>query len=313
MSEPLDVIARETMLDNSTGVNWKIKWMKQFCRLIIAGMLCVLMSGCTSLFFYPMKQHVTAPGKFGYDYEDVFLTTEDGLRVHGWWIRSSTPAVGSLFFLHGNAENISTHFRAVLWLVNQGYDAFVLDYRGYGLSEGHPDVPDVFLDIDAGANWLVEKVSKTYPDTGHPIFLYGQSLGASLALKYAALDTRFKLRFNALIAEAPFSRYGSIAKHVASRHWLTWSAQYPALWLMNDEHDPIDAVENIDSVPLMIIHSPDDTVIPQRFGKAVFEKANEPKYWVEARGPHINAAAYLDTRRAMLEFLERYESSQATE
>lgn len=280
--------------------------MRQISAIVALTALSVVLSGCTQLFFYPMKPHVTVPANFGYEYEDIFLTTSDDLRVHGWMIKSRTPAVGTIYFLHGNAENISTHFRAILWLVNQGYNAFVLDYRGYGLSEGKPDIPEVFRDIDAGARWLTKHISEHYPDTEHSVFVYGQSLGASLAIKYASLAKDFNTRFNALIAEAPFARYGSIARHVASRHWLTWSAQYPAQWLINGDHDPVDAVKAINNVPLMVIHSADDTVVPQRFGRAVYDQAAEPKLWVEAQGPHISAAAYLATRQAILGFLERY-------
>jgi len=269
-------------------------------------MACVVLSGCTGLFFQPMEEHVTAPSRFGYEYEDVYLTTQDKLRVHGWWIKTPKPAVGTLYFLHGNAENISTHFRSILWMVNQGYNAFVLDYRGYGQSQGRPGVPAVFKDIEAGSQWIAKRVQQDYRGARHPVFIYGQSLGASLALGYAAQKPDFKQRFNGLIVEAPFSRYSSIAKHVASRNWLTWAVQYPAKWVMKSKHDPIDAVSRINGTPLMVIHSADDAIIPQQFGKAVFNEANQPKYWVNASGPHISAAAKIETRRAMITFLRRF-------
>ena len=118
-----------------------------------------MLSGCTRLFFFPMQQHVGVPSELGYAYQDVFFSNaEDGIRLHAWLIDPKPARRGVVYFLHGNAENISTHFRATVWLLESGYQVFALDYRGYGLSQGKPDVPEVFSDIEAGARWL-EKVS----------------------------------------------------------------------------------------------------------------------------------------------------------
>jgi pimeloyl-ACP methyl ester carboxylesterase len=280
-------------------------------RLSVLVILCssFAQGGCHSLFFYPQKDHLSNPGAFGYAYDDVFLQTADNLRVHGWLLKPRKPAIGTIYFLHGNAENVSTHFRAVLWLVNQNYEVFALDYRGYGLSQGVPTLPEVFLDIDAGAQWLVDRAKSADAAASEgrlPLFLYGQSLGASLATKYAELSKVAVAGFDGLILEAPFSRYDTIAKHVASNHWLTWLAQYPALWLINDKYDPVDAVGRIQQLPLLVIHSRQDQIIPQTFGRAVFDAANEPKYWIDTEGPHIRAAAYLSVRQGVLKFLEQY-------
>lgn len=67
---------------------------------------------------------------------------------------SNEKALGQVLFLHGNAENISTHIGSVLWLLQSGYQVFALDYRGYGLSTGTPAVPQVFEDIRSSAQWL---------------------------------------------------------------------------------------------------------------------------------------------------------------
>lgn len=275
--------------------------------ILLAGSLAL--SACHSLFFYPQKPHVTTPAAFSYLFDDVFLRTKDNKMIHGWLLKPRKPAIGTVYFLHGNAENISTHFRAVLWLVNQNYEVFALDYRGYGLSQGVPTLPEVFLDIDAGTRWLEKRASEQSSANQLPRYLYGQSLGASLAAKYAKLEPAFDEHFNGLILEAPFSRYDKIAKHVASRHWLTWIAQYPALWLINAEYDPVDAVAQLDNTPLMVIHSREDQIVPQSFGREVFEAANEPKYWVDTQGGHIRAATWLDVRQRMLAFMEHYAMS----
>jgi len=183
--------------------------------------LCLLpLSACTSLFFFPMQQHVTTPAALGFEYEDVWLESSDSTQLHGWLITPEQQIIGTVYFLHGNAENVSTHFRAILWLVNAGYQVFALDYRGYGLSQGKPDVPEVFEDIAAGAQWIYQHHNGNTENKDKPIVLFGQSLGASLALKFAQLHDNFNEQFDALITEAAFSRYGHIARHVADQQWI---------------------------------------------------------------------------------------------
>ena len=267
-------------------------------------LLCLVLTGCTRLFFYPMKEHVSAPSQVGFEYQDVFFNAQDGTRLHAWLIDPKTTRRGVVYFLHGNAQNISTHFHATIWLLKSGYQVFAIDYRGYGLSQGKPDIPEVFSDIEAGAQWLEEYLAKDESGADLPVFVFGQSLGASLAITYAQLDERFNERFDGLIAEAAFSRYDSIAKHVASNNWLTWSLQYPVKWMINQQYDPLDAIAELEQTPKLIIHSVDDVVIPYRFGQQLFDAAKEPKLWISTTGPHIRAGADPAVRQAILEFMQ---------
>ena len=251
-----------------------------------------------------MQQHVRTPATLNYTYQDTFVDAEDGTRLHAWLINPRSARRGVVYFLHGNAENISTHFLSTVWLLESGYQVFALDYRGYGLSQGTPDVPEVFSDIEAGAQWLEEYLAKDDSAAELPVFVFGQSLGASLAIKYAQLDDRFNERFDGLIAEAAFSRYDTIAKHVASSHWLTWSAQYPAKWLIGRQYDPLDAIAELEQTPKLIVHSIDDQVIPYRFGQQLFDAAAGPKQWISASGPHIRAAADPAVRQTILDFMQ---------
>ena len=283
-----------------------------------------LVSGCTRLFFFPMQQHVALPSNYGVDYQDVYLRAADGTRLHAWLLEPEGQPVGTIYFLHGNAENISTHFLATVWLIKQGYEVFALDYRGYGLSQGRPDLPEVFDDIEAGANWLISRAKlahsaerrKSASSAGmiavssdgakpRPLYFYGQSLGASLAITFAQRSSIVTQHFNGIVAEAAFARYDSIAKHIASKHWLTWSAQYPAKWLIRRQYDPLDAISQL-ALPKLIIHSQDDQIIPYRFGKALFDAAATPKEWISASGAHIRAAADESVRRSILDFMQRF-------
>ena len=98
-------------------------------------------TGCSSIFFFPQKQHLQTPDLLGLDYEDIYLTSADETTLHGWWLKAQKPVKGTVYFLHGNAENISTHIRNIAWLPEYGYQVFLIDYRGFGLSGGKPTLP----------------------------------------------------------------------------------------------------------------------------------------------------------------------------
>ena len=130
--------------------------MAMVLRLSAALLLSLLLAGCSKLFFYPMSPWVQNPENQGLQYEDIVLIHPRGMRIHGWWLPAAddAPARGTVYFLHGNAQNISTHLANVQWLPARGYNVFLLDYRGYGLSEGKPKLPDVFDDVQLGLDWL---------------------------------------------------------------------------------------------------------------------------------------------------------------
>jgi len=273
-------------------------------RIALSFALLVSTSACTQWFFYPNQFVYGVPSDKGYQFDDVWLRSKDGTRLHAWHVYPATEARGIVYFLHGNAQNISAHVNLVLWLVDAGYRVLALDYRGYGKSAGVPDLPEVFDDIHAGVMWIEEALGNS--TASEPAYLLGQSLGASLAINYLHIHPQSKPLFNALIVEAAFARYGSIARHVASNNWFTWPFQYPAQWLITDDYDPLDVMPTLSPLPVMILHSPEDSVVPFNNARQLYRAAKDPKTFLEASGPHVQAFADLATRRSVLDFMARY-------
>ena len=91
-------------------------------RLGALGLALALLAGCTGLVFQPMRQLVLTPDQIGLDYREVAFETEDGVRLHGWFLPAASARRGSVLFLHGNAENISTHIASVAWMPAAGFD-----------------------------------------------------------------------------------------------------------------------------------------------------------------------------------------------
>lgn len=274
---------------------WSSATFFKFLLLLIAA--CTL-AGCSSFFFYPQKTLLRTPDQLELDYSDIQVSAADGTRLHGWHLKAPQPR-GIILFLHGNAENISTHIASVFWLPEQGYDVVMMDYRGYGRSEGKPDFPDVFLDVEAFYLW-----TRDYARARElPLFVLGQSLGAAITSYYFGNLDNAKADIEGVILDAVFSGHRDIAKQALSRSPITWPLQFVVLPLLPDSYDPKDFIAGLNPVPLLFFHSQQDAVIPYQQGRRVYDNAKPPKYWVTTSGPHIATFGAPPHRRTLLRFL----------
>ncbi|MBE0483467.1 MAG: alpha/beta fold hydrolase [Bacterioplanes sp.] len=272
-------------------------------RLLIVA-VCLMVSGCsalTTVFFYPQSVWVQTPDDMSYPYSDVYLTTADGVQIHGWWLppESSTSNGSSpstvVLHLHGNAENISTHFRSILWLVEQGAGVLTLDYRGFGASEGRALIPDVLHDVEAGVQWLQQQ----YPDAS--VWIVGQSIGAALTLTYAGRMASESV-LAGVVVDAPFSGLGDVARYAVTQSWLGW-VLWPWTWLLPQQWDAKQAIAKI-RIPVLVIHSAEDKIIPREQGWQLYQLLQSPSCWLESRGPHIASFAFADVREATWQFID---------
>lgn len=260
--------------------------------------LLPILAGCSGMLFVPLKTLVRTPAEIGLAYRDVTLNAADGTRLAAWWLPAEGPARGTVLFLHGNAENISTHIGSVWWLPAEGYQVLLLDYRGFGGSEGRPLVPEVFADVRAALDWLATEPA----GRDKPLFLLGQSLGASLGGYLAGADPAVRARLAGVVLDAGFARYGWIAREVARQSWLTWPLQWPIAWSMPDGVDLLDQVGHISPVPLLLIHGRRDEIVGHHHAEALFDAAREPRYLLSYDGPHIASFQDASVRAALLRF-----------
>jgi fermentation-respiration switch protein FrsA (DUF1100 family) len=267
-------------------------------RLLFTGLMLML-CGCSGLLFQPQKQLVRSPSDVGLDYENVDLIAADGINLHGWLLKPKGELKGSVYFLHGNAENISTHIASVWWLPAAGYQVLLIDYRGFGLSQGVPSIPSVFMDIEAGFEWL-----RRQPGTrDRPIYMFGQSLGAALGAYTAATDKAMIDDLDGVVLESSFTRYRTITREVTSRYWLTWAFQWPAAWSMPRQYDPVDYIGGISPRRLLLIHGTQDIVVPFRHAEELQAAAGQPNWLLRFEGPHIGAMLDPRFRQIMLDFM----------
>ena len=266
--------------------------------------LCFLLSGCSTFLFYPTREHVTDLHSVGIPVKDISLETPDKVRLSAWFVpsfdpktKTETPAKGTILFLHGNAENISTHILGVLWLSFEGYNIFALDYRGFGHSQGTPSLGGAETDIQTALHWLVE-------NQAGDIFVLGQSIGGALTL--SAIDkSPDKDKVSALVIDSAFSSTHKIAREKIGASYVLWAFQYPISWTVA-ENNPLKHAKRL-TLPKLFITTETDDIVPASHTLRLYEQAAEPKKIILVpHGKHIRALNDPTVRLAVLDFLEQY-------
>ena len=95
----------------------------------------------------------------GVETEDVFLRTDDGVRVHAYWLDAGPGIDRAILFLHGNAGDASHRVPRASRLRELGAHVLLLDYRGYGRSDGRPSEAGVYSDARAALDHLAKERS----------------------------------------------------------------------------------------------------------------------------------------------------------
>jgi len=261
-----------------------------------------MLAGCSSLFFYPDQTTYITPDRLNLEYEDVSLDTPDGETLHGWWLPAQSEPKGTVYFLHGNAQNISSHIMNVAWLPERRYNVFLIDYRGYGRSTGAPDIEGALHDAETGLRWLAEKQEIE----GKPLFLLGQSLGGALGTALASewVKRNEQPPLDGVILDGTFAGFRAITREKLGDFWLTWPFQVPLSWTITDEYEGYELVADISPVPVMVIHSERDGIIPLANGERLFEAAREPKEFLRTDTPHAATFVVPAYQAAVLGFMD---------
>ena len=268
---------------------------------------CALLGGCTSIFLQPDRIAYYPKRPLGTPAEDVWITSSDGTRLHA--LRMPTPRTpkATILYLHGNAENLSTHAHLVSWLPAEGYEVLALDYREYGQSGGTRDIDGVHRDAEAALAWLIARG----PARTGPIIVYGQSIGGSIAIRLVATSP-LRAQVRALISDSAFSSYRRIAREKLGSVWLTWPLQWPLSLLVSDRHAAIDVVASISPIPLLLLHGDEDIVVDVGNAQRLFDAAREPKQlWIVPGGHHIDASFRLPIRHRLIAYLDQIVAPEA--
>lgn len=258
---------------------------------VLLGLLALFFYSLRSLedrtLYYPEKGLDATPRAYGWTFEDLRLKTEDGVEVHGWYIPGTKPFV--LLLAHGNAGTISHRLNKAALLRRTGAGLLLFDYRGYGQSAGRPSEQGTYRDAEAAYRYLTE--TKGIP--ADHVFFYGESLGCAVALEMALRHPGA-----GVILESPFTSTVDMGKLVFP--WL------PVKWLVRHHYDNLLKIPKLTS-PLLLMHSPQDEIVPFHMGQRLFQAAPDPKTFLELKGGHNEG--YMDTGEryvsAVKAFVER--------
>ncbi|HEY8228537.1 MAG TPA: alpha/beta hydrolase [Pyrinomonadaceae bacterium] len=214
--------------------------------------------------------------------EDVWLNTSDGVRLHAWFFKSQRQSAdATVIYFHGNGGNITNVGWVAENLANRGFNTLLLDYRGYGQSQGEArSESDLYADGDAAIAYVVDQRGVSLDQ----VVLYGQSLGTTVAVDLAA-----RHQCAALILESGLSSASSIATRE-----LPWLPRW-LHFLGKNRFESAHKLKNV-TAPVLITHGDPDPVISTDEARTLFASANEPKKLLIYRGVGHNVFGSLGDR-----------------
>lgn len=223
------------------------------------------------LAFFPFTGETRTPAEFGLAFEHVFLSSSDGETIHGWWIPAESPRAQVVYF-HGNGGNLSLWVDILADIRNRGVSVFAIDYRGYGRSTGQPSEQGLYRDVDAALAWIDQGGLAA----GAPVVFWGRSLGATMAA-YAAS----RRAPDGVILEAGFYDMRALLAGAPPMWALSWLSSYrfpTAEWMRGVDR------------PSLVLHGDQDSVVPFRAGRRLFDALGPPKRFVTIEGGDHNDA-----------------------
>jgi fermentation-respiration switch protein FrsA (DUF1100 family) len=259
--------------------------------------LLVFVTQARMLYFpdMPGRQLQATPAALGLDFEDVRFTASDGVALHGWFVPAS-GARATVVFCHGNAGNISHRLDWLRILHGLDLNVLLFDYRGYGESAGSPTEEGSYRDAEAAWAYVTGKRGARPGE----VILFGESLGGAVAAQLATRVTP-----GVLVLHSAFTSVPDLA---AYHYWFL-----PVRALARFRYSTAEYLAQINA-PVLVIHSRDDEIVPFGHGRALYERAREPRRLVEIAGDHnggfLRSEALLV--RGLREFLNQHVNGGST-
>jgi fermentation-respiration switch protein FrsA (DUF1100 family) len=220
--------------------------------------------------FHPSRQLATTGLELGRPVEEVWLTTSDQVRLHAWYFPAAEDAPHRhrvWLLLHGNAGNISHRLSHADLLLQTGAGVFLVDYRGYGRSQGRPTEVGTYLDAEASYDWLRQRGYAP-----EDILVVGESLGGGVASGLA-----LRREIGGLVLLSSFTSVPDLGAELFP--WL------PVRWLATIHYDTRSRLPDI-TAPVLILHGRQDTLVGLHHAEANYAAAREPKRLVSLPGDH---------------------------
>jgi uncharacterized protein len=226
---------------------------------------CVFLYFRQAHFIFATERAIkVTPADFQLNYQNVYIpvTNQRGEteKIHGWWIPHPNKEAKPLLYLHGNGITVGENAEHANRLHKLGFSVLLIDYRGFGRSEGEfPSESQVYEDAQAAWNYLVKQQTQK-------IFIYGHSLGGAVAVDLAIHHPEAA----GLIVESSFTSILDLAAG------YPWTQFFPMPLLLTQRFDSLAKVKDL-KVPVLFIHGTSDRTIPFQMSQRLFAAAAAPK------------------------------------
>jgi len=257
-----------------TGRIFRRHWLITliFCGIVL---LTMTTNALERMFIYfPTREIEADPSVIELEYLEVHTTTQDGVRLHGWFV-PQPGARCTLLIFHGNAGNISHRIGWIQMLHELNTHVMIIDYRGYGRSEGKPFEEGLYLDALAAYDWW----SKERAGDRSKLVLIGESLGGAVAIDLAS-----KVPVDGLVLQSTFTTAWDMAKALIPIGLLQ-----PLTGVKFDSAAKIRKI----SCPKLFIHGNRDDIVPFDLGRKLFYLAPPPKEFYEVAGASHNDLLFI--------------------
>lgn len=225
------------------------------------------------LIFFPQKLDQSHQFEFEQNFEELTVNSSDGISLHGLLFKSDSTK-GLIFYLHGNAGSLDSWGRVAKTYTDLNYDVFMLDYRGYGKSEGKiSNQQQLFQDNQA----VYYELKKRYSE--EQIAILGYSIGTGLASKLAS-DNSPRL----LILQAPYYSLTDLMRHT-----------YPFIptFILKYKFETNEFLQAC-VMPIVIFHGTKDRVIYFESSVKLHEDFRSKATFIPLAGQGHNGMTYND-------------------
>ena len=293
------------------------KWQKRsgyaLCALVVvvSGVVVLMSYNQARAFVQPLRATLyVSPSDYGLEFETITLTSEDGLKLAGWYVPSRNRA--ALILQHGYANSRYDVLVYAEWLARHGYGVIMLDQRSRGMSEG-----DTFSfgknevrDIEAAYRYVVGRPEVDAQRVG----AWGISMGGVIVLLHAAQHPQIK----AIVADCAYASFRDEVetgvKNIIGlppfpfasliRWFLERQLSFPL-----SEIAPIEVIHSISPRPVFLLQGGRDTTVPPDSGQRLYDAAGEPRQlWFDPKLEHNEflAARPKEYEKRVVAFFDQY-------
>ncbi len=276
-----------------------IKWLLLILLFILIGAIAYLRFSRTldSQIYRASYKDEKIDTEFAY--KELYLSLSDGTSIHSALFQphDSVKVKATIFHHAGNGMNLNdSQKRFYAPLINEGYQIFTYERRGYGKSTGKADNSQTLKD---DANEIFDQLVEFEEVKGSKILVWGTSIGGIFATANASSKNE---QISGLIIESAFSSFPAVAQFYASEINLE-KFKFIIPLILNNDFPTNREIKKIDK-PVVIVHSVEDKKIPFEFSEDIYENSNKEttEFW-KIKGRHVRGIINYEK-----EYVEKFNS-----